>query len=113
MIHVKIFFLQSVYSRIARVCKNDKGGPHKWQNKWTTYVKTRLNCSVGGDFPFYFNEIQGTSSTIIDTKDGDKLIYGVFTTPENSMAGSAVCAFRLSDIHKSFNGQFKSQANFL
>ena len=111
MIHVKIFFLQSVYSRIARVCKNDKGGPHKWQNKWTTYVKTRLNCSVGGDFPFYFNEIQGTSSTIIDTKDGDKLIYGVFTTPENSMAGSAVCAFRLSDISNSFDGPFKSQAN--
>ena len=108
-----MFFLkfQSVYSRIARVCKNDKGGPHKWQNKWTTYIKTRLNCSVGGDFPFYFNEIQGTSSTIIDTQDGDKIIYGVFTTPENSMAGSAVCAFRLSDIEKSFNGQFKSQAN--
>ena len=74
-------------------------------------MKTRLNCSVGGDFPFYFNEVQGTSSTIIDTTDGDKLIYGVFTTPENSMAGSAVCAFRLSDINKSFNGQFKSQAN--
>ena len=108
---VFIYFLQSIYSRVARVCKNDHGGPHKWQNKWTTYVKTRLNCSVGGDFPFYFDEVQGTSFNMIDTNNGDKLIYGVFTTPDNSIAGSAICAFKLSDIKRSFDGAFKSQAN--
>ena len=25
---------QSVYSRVARVCKNDKGGPNKFSNRW-------------------------------------------------------------------------------
>jgi len=27
------------YSRIARVCKNDAGGPDKWRNNWTTFLK--------------------------------------------------------------------------
>lgn len=49
---------QTLYSRVARVCRHDKGGPHKFRNKWTSYLKSRLNCSVSGDFPFYFNEIR-------------------------------------------------------
>ena len=47
--------LQAVFSRVARVCKNDAGGAHKFRNKWTTFLKSRLNCSVPGDRPFYFD----------------------------------------------------------
>ncbi|KRT85292.1 hypothetical protein AMK59_1094, partial [Oryctes borbonicus] len=47
---------KTVYSRVARVCKNDRGGPHRFRNRWTSFLKSRLNCSVSGDFPFYFNE---------------------------------------------------------
>lgn len=50
--------LQAVFSRVARVCKWDKGGPHRFRNRWTSFLKTRLNCSMPGDFPFYFNEIR-------------------------------------------------------
>ena len=50
--------LQTVYSRIARVCKHDRGGPHKFRYRWTSFLKARLNCSVAGDYPFYFNEIR-------------------------------------------------------
>lgn len=49
---------QAVVSRVARVCKWDKGGPHRYKNRWTTYLKSRLNCSMPGDFPFYFDEIR-------------------------------------------------------
>lgn len=49
---------QAVYSRVARVCKWDKGGPHRFRNRWTSFLKSRLNCSIPGDFPFYFNEIR-------------------------------------------------------
>ena len=28
-----------VYSRVARVCKNDDGGSHKFRNRWTTLIK--------------------------------------------------------------------------
>lgn len=104
-----LFFRQTSFSRVARVCKNDQGGPHKFKNKWTTFLKTRLNCSVPGDTPFYFNDIQATTNFI---KDGakDHVVYGVFTTPDNSIAGSAICAFKLSEITDSFEeGPFKNQ----
>lgn len=52
------FSVQAVYSRVARVCKWDKGGPHRFRNRWTSYLKSRLNCSMPGDYPFYFNEIR-------------------------------------------------------
>jgi len=98
---------KAVYSRVARVCKNDNGGPHTFKNKWTTFVKARLNCSMPGAYPFYFDQVQAMSQ-VVDT-DNDKIIYGVFNTPENSITGSAVCSFRLSDIAESFDGPLKNQ----
>ena len=26
--------------------------------RWTTYLKSRLNCSIPGDYPFYFNHLR-------------------------------------------------------
>ena len=37
------------------------------------------------------------------------MIYGVFTTPVNSLGASAICAFRMDDIKAAFDGQFKGQ----
>jgi len=116
--HVYFFFRETaveyincgktVYSRVARVCKNDAGGPQRYKDRWTTFIKSRLNCSISGEFPFYFDEIQGTADA--GDLSGDRMIYGVFTTPQNSISGSAVCAFKLSDILKSFEGNFKGQS---
>ena len=79
----KSFNFQASFSRIARVCKSDTGGPHKFKNKWTSFLKSRLNCSVPGDTPFYFNEIQATTNFIQDGTD--KVLYGVFNTPDNAI----------------------------
>lgn len=49
---------KSVYSRVARVCKRDTGGKNILSQNWSTYLKARLNCSIPGEFPFYFNEIR-------------------------------------------------------
>lgn len=38
-----------------------------------------------------------------------QLVYGVFTTPVNSIGGSAVCAFSLQAISDTFEGAFKEQ----
>ncbi|KAG1681096.1 Semaphorin-1A [Nymphon striatum] len=102
---------KTIYSRIARVCTKDRGGPHKYSGRWTSYLKARLNCSVAGDFPFYFNEIQSTSQIVQGTYAGKKydVIYAVFTTPLNSISGSAVCAFRMEDVEETFDGPFKEQ----
>ena len=86
-------FFQAIFSRVARVCKSDQGGPRKFRDNWTTFLKSRLNCSVPGEHPFYFDQIQATSGLV----DGH-LIYGVFTTPDNAISGSAICAFSLKDI---------------
>jgi len=117
--HVYFFFRETaveyincgktIYSRVGRVCKNDRGGSQRgYRQKWTTFMKSRLNCSIPGEFPFYFDEIQGTSNLM----GKDQMIYGVFTTPPNSISGSAVCAFKLSDVLATFDsGDFKGRAS--
>lgn len=66
---------KTVYSRVARVCKNDIGGRFLLEDTWTTFMKARLNCSRAGEIPFYYNELQSTF--YLPEQD---LIYGVFTT---------------------------------
>ncbi|XP_057320124.1 semaphorin-1A-like isoform X1 [Microplitis mediator] len=102
---------KAVYSRVARVCQHDKGGPHAFSDRWTTFLKARLNCSVPGEYPFYFNEIQSMSDPTEGFYAGrhDQLIYGIFTTPVNSISGSAVCAFSMSSVLDVFQGAFKEQ----
>ncbi|XP_032687927.1 semaphorin-5B isoform X2 [Odontomachus brunneus] len=93
-----------IYSRIARVCKHDQGGQIVMKEAWTTFRKARLNCSLPGEFPFYYDEIQGAA---YHPEEG--IIYATFTTPINGIAGSAICAFNMSAIAASFNGPYKYQ----
>lgn len=59
VIHLKMFILfQAVYSRVARICLNDKGGPNRYSDQWMSFLKARMNCSMPGDYPFYFDEIR-------------------------------------------------------
>lgn len=95
-----------VYSRIARVCKNDSGGHLMMRDKWSTFLKARLNCSVPGEYPFYYDEVQS-----IQYMDDQKLMVAVFTTPDNSIAGSAVCFYNISDITAAFEGSYKIQTD--
>ncbi|KAF0038966.1 hypothetical protein F2P81_009450 [Scophthalmus maximus] len=95
-----------VFSRVARVCKNDMGGRFLLEDTWTTFMKARLNCSRSGEIPFYYNELQSTF--YLPEQD---LIYGIFTTNVNSISASAVCAFNLSSITLAFNGPFRYQEN--
>ncbi|XP_056647935.1 semaphorin-2A isoform X1 [Diorhabda sublineata] len=97
---------KSVYSRVARVCKKDTGGKNILSQNWATYLKARLNCSIPGEFPFYFNEIQ----SIYKVPGDNNRFYGTFTTSTNGLMGSAICSFSLSDIQAAFNGKFKEQA---
>ncbi|KAJ8986267.1 hypothetical protein NQ317_009977 [Molorchus minor] len=96
---------KNIYSRIARICKNDRGGVQSmFKDNWTTFIKARLNCSISGNYPFYFNEIQSMSYV-----PDRNIVYTTFTTHPNSIAGSAVCAFNLTAINDAFNGPFKYQ----
>ncbi|KAJ8413448.1 hypothetical protein AAFF_G00094440 [Aldrovandia affinis] len=97
---------KTVFSRAARVCKNDIGGRFLLEDTWTTFMKARLNCSRPGEIPFDYNELQDTFYL-----PELELLYGIFTTNMNSIAASAVCAFNLSAITQVFGGPFKYQEN--
>ncbi|KAL7639028.1 UNVERIFIED_CONTAM: hypothetical protein RMT77_010562 [Armadillidium vulgare] len=103
-----------VYSRVARVCKSDQGvEQQRFQamSIWTTFLKSRLNCSFPGDYPFYFDEIQSVSDVVLGVYGGinNEVIYAIFTTPQNSIPGSAVCSFSMRDVLDTFEGPFKEQ----
>ncbi|XP_017562936.1 sema domain, transmembrane domain (TM), and cytoplasmic domain, (semaphorin) 6Ba [Pygocentrus nattereri] len=95
-------------SRVARVCKGDLGGSQRvLEKQWTSFLKARLNCSIPGDSHFYFNLLQSTSPII--RMHGRDIILGVFSTPPNSIPGSAVCAFDMQQLARVFEGRFKEQ----
>ncbi|XP_025021495.1 semaphorin-6A isoform X3 [Python bivittatus] len=97
-----------VFPRVARVCKNDMGGSQRvLEKQWTSFLKARLNCSVPGDSHFYFNILQAVTDVI--HVNGRDIVLATFSTPYNSIPGSAVCAYDILDIASVFTGRFKEQ----
>uniref|UniRef100_A0A4W3HA39 Sema domain, immunoglobulin domain (Ig), short basic domain, secreted, (semaphorin) 3D n=1 Tax=Callorhinchus milii TaxID=7868 RepID=A0A4W3HA39_CALMI len=97
-----------IHSRVARVCKKDVGGQRSLINKWTTFLKARLVCSVPGPdgYQTYFDELQDVF--LLSTNDGNPpVVYGLFTSSSSVFSGSAVCTYSLADIRAAFNGPFK------
>ncbi|KAF5905310.1 semaphorin-6A isoform X1, partial [Clarias magur] len=97
-----------VFPRVARVCKNDRGGSQRvLEKQWTSFLKARLNCSIPGDSHFYFNILQAVTDVI--RINGRDVVMATFSTPFNSIPGSAVCAYDMADIATAFTGRFKEQ----
>ncbi|XP_018418609.1 PREDICTED: semaphorin-6A isoform X4 [Nanorana parkeri] len=97
-----------VFPRVAQVCKNDVGGSQRvLEKQWTSFLKARLNCSVPGDSHFYFNILQAVTDVI--HINGRDVVLATFSTPYNSIPGSAVCAYDMADIASVFTGRFKEQ----
>ncbi|XP_048190337.1 semaphorin-6A isoform X2 [Perognathus longimembris pacificus] len=97
-----------VFPRVAQVCKNDMGGSQRvLEKQWTSFLKARLNCSVPGDSHFYFNILQAVTNVI--RVHGRDVVLATFSTPYNSIPGSAVCAYDMLDIANVFTGRFKEQ----
>nr|XP_046205936.1 semaphorin-6A-like isoform X4 [Oncorhynchus gorbuscha] len=97
-----------VFPRVARVCKNDRGGSQRvLEKQWTSFLKTRLNCSIPGDSHFYFNILQAVTDVI--HINGRDVVMATFSTPYNSIPGSAVCAYDMAEVASAFMGRFKEQ----
>ncbi|CAN9515757.1 unnamed protein product [Ophioblennius macclurei] len=98
---------KSTYSRIGQLCRNDMGGQRSLVNKWTTFLKTRLICSVPGadGSDTYFDELRDVF--LLQTRDRkNPLIYTVFSTSSSVFKGSAVCLYSMNDIRRAFLGPF-------
>uniref|UniRef100_A0A669DXF4 Semaphorin 3F n=1 Tax=Oreochromis niloticus TaxID=8128 RepID=A0A669DXF4_ORENI len=94
-------------SRIGRICLNDDGGHCCLVNKWSTFLKARLICSVPGadGMETHFDELRDVY--IQPTQDiKNPVIYGVFSVSGSVFKGSAVCVYSMADIRMVFNGPF-------
>jgi semaphorin 6 len=91
------------YSRVARICKNDNGGPTIYANEWTTYVKARLNCSLPGSKQFYFDQIISISNVTNNYGKTDGIVYATYVSEYDFLSHSVICAFNISDIDKLFD----------
>ncbi|XP_077449934.1 semaphorin-3aa [Stigmatopora argus] len=98
---------KATIARIGQLCKNDMGGHRSLVNKWTTFLKARLMCSVPGvnGIDTHFDELQDVF--LMTSKDPkNPLIYAVFTTSSNIFKGSAVCMYNMADIRRVFLGPY-------
>uniref|UniRef100_A0A8C8I0R4 Sema domain, immunoglobulin domain (Ig), short basic domain, secreted, (semaphorin) 3Fa n=1 Tax=Oncorhynchus tshawytscha TaxID=74940 RepID=A0A8C8I0R4_ONCTS len=94
-------------SRIGRICLNDDGGHCCLVNKWSTFLKARLICSVPGvdGIETHFDELRDVYiQPTQDTKN--PVIYGVFSVSGSVFKGSAVCVYSMADIRQVFNGPY-------
>ncbi|XP_041047029.1 semaphorin-3F isoform X1 [Carcharodon carcharias] len=97
----------AIHSRIGRICLNDDGGHCCLVNKWSTFLKARLICSVPGPdgIETHFDELQDIF--VQQTQDArNPIIYAVFSASGSVFKGSAVCVYSMTDIRTVFNGPF-------
>uniref|UniRef100_A0A8C7M7H8 Sema domain, immunoglobulin domain (Ig), short basic domain, secreted, (semaphorin) 3E n=1 Tax=Oncorhynchus kisutch TaxID=8019 RepID=A0A8C7M7H8_ONCKI len=98
---------KAVYTRVGRVCANDQGGQRMLVNRWSSFLKTRLICSVAGPngIDTHFDELEDVF--VLKTKDEkNPEIFGLFSTTSAVFQGYAVCVYHMDDVRAAFNGQF-------
>ncbi|NXA43176.1 SEM4E protein, partial [Eudromia elegans] len=100
------FFDKLLVSRIARVCKGDLGGKRILQRRWTTFLKSRLSCSIP-ELNFHFNIIQDIF-LLRRTDWQESVFYGIFFQQWGRLDISAVCAYNMKNIQEVFSkGSYK------
>ncbi|XP_077399613.1 semaphorin-3C isoform X2 [Vanacampus margaritifer] len=98
---------RNIHSMVARVCPSDIGGQRSLVNKWTTFLKARMVCSVLEEdgTETHFDELESVFLLESEYPKG-LLVFGVFTSTSSVFKGSAVCVYNMADILTVFNGPF-------
>ncbi|XP_047419121.1 semaphorin-3B [Sciurus carolinensis] len=93
-------------SRVGQICRNDVGGQRSLVNKWTTFLKARLVCSVPGvEGDTHFDQLQDVF--LMSSRDRrTPLLYAVFSSSSGIFQGSAVCVYSMNDVRRAFLGPF-------
>ncbi|XP_034040072.1 semaphorin-4G-like [Thalassophryne amazonica] len=91
-------------TRVARVCKGDRGGRLTLQKRWTSFLKARLMCSLP-EYDFHFNILRSVFVMPGHTPQ-DTLFYGIFGLEWKNVKASAVCRFSLSEVQEAFQGPY-------
>ncbi|NXC48741.1 SEM4D protein, partial [Penelope pileata] len=100
------FYDKILVSRIARICKGDLGGKRLLQRRWTSFLKSRLSCSIP-ESNFHFNIVQDIF-LLRRRKWQDSIFYGIFSQQWGRLDISAVCAYSMKSIQEAFSkGNYK------
>ncbi|XP_055414325.1 semaphorin-3G isoform X1 [Bubalus kerabau] len=97
-------------SRMGRVCVNDAGGQRVLVNKWSTFLKARLLCSVPGPggAETHFDQLEDVF--LLWPNSGKSLeVYALFSTVSAVFQGYAICVYHMADIWEVFKGPFAHQ----
>uniref|UniRef100_A0A8C4NHH6 Uncharacterized protein n=1 Tax=Eptatretus burgeri TaxID=7764 RepID=A0A8C4NHH6_EPTBU len=100
-------------SRIARVCKGDKGGQRLLIRKWTSFLKAQLECSLQSK-DLYFNQLIQDVFTLHHNLSGgttETTFYATFTSQMGELNISTVCKYDLTSVREVFLGKFKEERN--
>uniref|UniRef100_A0A8B9GG73 Semaphorin-3D n=1 Tax=Amazona collaria TaxID=241587 RepID=A0A8B9GG73_9PSIT len=102
-----------IHARVARVCKNDVGGKHSLINRWSTFLKARLVCSIPGAHgtETHFDQLEDVF--LLRTRDPQNpLVFGLFTVSSGVFSGSAVCVYSMAAVRAAFSGPFAHKEGF-
>ncbi|XP_014843029.1 PREDICTED: semaphorin-4G-like [Poecilia mexicana] len=97
-------YSHSRVARVARICKGDRGGHLTLQKRWTSFLKTRLTCSLP-EYDFHFNMLRSVF-VMHGLAPQDTLFYGIFGLEWKNVKASAVCRFALSEVQEAFRGPY-------
>uniref|UniRef100_A0A1A8HFE9 Semaphorin 4e n=1 Tax=Nothobranchius korthausae TaxID=1143690 RepID=A0A1A8HFE9_9TELE len=100
-----------VVPRVARVCKGDLGGLRTLQKKWTSFLKTGINCPVlNSPLPLLIQDSYRWCDNNLSWKEC--IFFAIFTPQSETSDVSAVCAYNMSDISRVFSeGKYKTSVN--
>uniref|UniRef100_A0A8C3QF48 Semaphorin-3D n=1 Tax=Cyanoderma ruficeps TaxID=181631 RepID=A0A8C3QF48_9PASS len=95
------------HARVARVCKNDVGGKRSLINRWSTFLKARLVCSIPGPqgTETHFDQLGECPALSRDPESPVLPNSGVFS-------GSAVCIYSMAAVRAAFSGPFAHKEGF-
>ncbi|XP_015091315.1 semaphorin-3G isoform X1 [Vicugna pacos] len=99
-----------IVSRVGRVCVNDAGGQRVLVNKWSTFLKARLLCSVPGPggTETHFDQLEDVF-LLWPNAGKNPEVYALFSTVSAVFQGYAVCVYHMADIWEVFKGPFAHQ----
>uniref|UniRef100_A0A3Q2Q3F4 Semaphorin 4G n=1 Tax=Fundulus heteroclitus TaxID=8078 RepID=A0A3Q2Q3F4_FUNHE len=97
-------YSHSRVARVARVCKGDRGGHLTLQKRWTSFLKTRLTCSLP-EYDFHFNMLRSVF-VMQGLTPRDTVFYGIFGLGWKNVKASAVCRFSLPEVQEAFRGPY-------
>lgn len=87
-----------VYSRAVRFCKDDPGMDGSLSNVdiFRTLQKARMTCTNSGSansLPYDYDNLKATFLFAPEGENGERILYGAFSSPDNAPRGAAICKF--------------------